>query len=111
MKTQSMASGSTFESVGETLATLETTTIGDTAINDLFDAGNFCFNFAMFAGADTEYKEPKNYNDAWNNPDPMQKKKLCEAIQKEFKDMKTHEVWKKIKCSEIPQGRRCVKNC
>ena len=57
-----------------------------------------------------DYVEPKSFEEAWNHPDEVQRKKWQDAIHKEFKDMCNRGVWKKVKRSEVPSGRRCVKN-
>ena len=54
--------------------------------------------------------EPKKYLEAWNHPEPFQRKKWREAINKEFGDMKDRKVFKKIKQTDMPKGRRCVKH-
>ena len=56
-----------------------------------------------------KYKEPKNFQEAWNHPDPIQRKLWREAITKEYTDMDNHSVWVKTKRSQIPKNRRCVK--
>jgi hypothetical protein len=40
--------------------------------------------------------EPKSFNEVWNHRDPCQCGKWQEAIGKEFSDMKTRKVWKRI---------------
>ena len=55
------------------------------------------------------YEEPKTYDQAWNHPDPVQRKKWREAIIKERGDMETRVVWKRVKRSDIPNNKRCVK--
>ena len=50
------------------------------------------------------------FDEAWNHPDPFQRNKWKEAIQKEFKKMNEQGVWRKINRSEMPPGRRCVKH-
>jgi hypothetical protein len=54
--------------------------------------------------------EPKKYHEAWDHPETYQRDKWREAMRKEFKDMETRKVWKKIKRVDMPRGRRCVKN-
>jgi len=49
--------------------------------------------------------EPTIFQDAYNHQDPSQRKKWREAIKKEFRDMTRLGVWRKVKCSSIPQGR------
>ena len=46
---------------------------------------------------DQKYKEPKNFQEAWSHPDPIQRKLQREAITKEYTDMNNHKVWKKGK--------------
>ena len=46
----------------------------------------------------------------WNHHDEFQKKKWREAIMKEFDKMELNKVWTKVKRSQIPEGRRCVKH-
>ena len=55
------------------------------------------------------YEEPKTYEQAWNHQDPVQRKKWREAIVKERGDMETRVVWKRVKRSNIPNNKRCVK--
>jgi hypothetical protein len=59
-----------------------------------------------------QYIEPKTFKKAWNHPDPTQRAKWREAIQKEFCDMIKCKVWRKVKKSSIsiPSNRRCVKS-
>ena len=57
-----------------------------------------------------KYIEPKMFKDAWNHPDPYQRDKWRIAINKEYGDMKSRKVWKKIKRIMIPSNRRCVKS-
>ncbi|CAJ1937323.1 unnamed protein product [Cylindrotheca closterium] len=42
---------------------------------------------------DTKYKEPKNFQEAWNHPDKYQRDKWREAIRKEFRDMIRRGFW------------------
>ena len=55
------------------------------------------------------YVEPKNFQEAWNHPDPIQREKWREAIRKEFRDMINRGVWRQMKRRDMPQGRRCAK--
>ena len=52
---------------------------------------------------------PKNFAEAWNHECAFQRKLWREAITLEFGKMNEHEVWTKIKQSEKPRDRRCVK--
>jgi len=54
--------------------------------------------------------EPTTFQDAYNHPDPSQRKKWCEAIKKEFHGMTRHGVWCKVKRSTIPHGQQCTKS-
>ena len=56
------------------------------------------------------FENPKTFDEAWNHPDPFQRKKWRMAIKKEFDKMESKKVWKKIKRSEMESGRRCVKH-
>ena len=55
------------------------------------------------------FKSPRTYEEAWNHPCPFQRKLWREAITKELKKMKDHNVWKKVLRSTMAQDRRCVK--
>lgn len=55
------------------------------------------------------FENPKTFDEAWNHPDPFQRKKWRGAITLEFSKMNEKKVWKKIKRSEKPKDRRCVK--
>ena len=50
------------------------------------------------------------FQESWNHPDPIQREKCRTNIRKEFHDMNHRQVWMKIKRSEMPPDRRCVKN-
>ena len=57
----------------------------------------------------TQYIEPKTFDEAWNHPDPKQRKFWRSAVRKEFKDMITRKVWRKGHRSDVPDNLRCVK--
>ena len=57
-----------------------------------------------------DIKEPKTFDEAWNHPNPEERKKWREAIRKELRDMRHRGVWRVVKRRDMPQGRRCVKN-
>ena len=56
------------------------------------------------------FEAPSKFQDAWNHTDPFQRQQWRDAIKKEFDKMKNLGVWKKIKRSKMPKGRRCVKH-
>jgi hypothetical protein len=56
------------------------------------------------------FEAPKSFNDAWNHKDPFQRDPWREAIKKEFEKMELNKVWKKVKRTLMPEGRRCVKH-
>jgi hypothetical protein len=62
----------------------------------------------------SQYKDvfsiPRNFNEAWNHVDPFQRKMWREAIMKEFDKMDSYKVYKIVKKSTIPRGRKCVKH-
>ena len=43
------------------------------------------------------FKDPPNFNTAWNHPEAFQRAKWREGIEKEFSKMNQNVVWKKIK--------------
>ena len=53
---------------------------------------------------------PQKFRDAWDHPDLKVREKWRKGIKFEFKKMNERKVWRKIKKSEIPQGRQCIKN-
>ena len=55
------------------------------------------------------YSIPSGVDDAWNHPDPVQRKMWRAAIMKEFDKMSTMKVYRKIDRALMPNGRRCVK--
>jgi hypothetical protein len=57
-----------------------------------------------------KFEVPESFEEAWNHPDPFQRKRWREAIEKEFAKMDQRKVWRKIKRSEMEKGRRCVKH-
>ena len=56
------------------------------------------------------FEAPARYEQAWDHPDPFQREKWREAIEKEFSKMNTLNVWIKIKRADMPRDRRCVKH-
>ena len=56
------------------------------------------------------FEKPENFKAAWDHEEPFQKEKWQEAITKELDKMKLRKVWRKIKRSQKPQNRRCVKH-
>jgi len=56
------------------------------------------------------FEAAKTYEEAWNHPCPFQRKLWRESINKELRQMEELGVWKKIKRSEMPRDRRCIKH-
>jgi uncharacterized protein YktB (UPF0637 family) len=54
--------------------------------------------------------EPVTFKQAWDHSDEKKREKWREAINKEFKDMNDRKVFRKVKKSEMPPGRCCVKS-
>ncbi len=77
--------------------------------NVLIDRMDSDFAFLADGATLDEYDEPTKFKEAWNHEENYQQGKWREAITKEFKDMSTRKVWKKMKRRDIPEGRRCVK--
>ena len=55
-------------------------------------------------------EKPRNFQEAWNHPDPKKRELWRAAIRKEFKDMIKRGVWRKTKRGCMPSNRRCVKS-
>jgi hypothetical protein len=53
---------------------------------------------------------PTTFEEAWNHPCPFQRERWRAGILKEMKKMEENKVWKKIKRSEMPKDRRCIKH-
>ena len=53
---------------------------------------------------------PRTYHEAWNHPSSFQRSKWRAAIQRELDKMEEHKVWKIVKKSSIPRGKRPIKN-
>ena len=62
----------------------------------------------------THYKDifdkPRSFDEAWNHEEPFQRRKWREAINKELDKMNLRKAWRKIKRSQKPKDRRCVKH-
>ena len=50
------------------------------------------------------FKNPDQFEEAWNHECPFQRKKWREAINKEFSNMDLNVLWRKVKHSSIPKG-------
>jgi hypothetical protein len=61
-----------------------------------------------------EYKDrfdnPAKFDEAWDHPESHQRSLWRAAINKEFAKMERCKVWKKVKRTAVPTGRRCVKH-
>ena len=68
----------------------------------------FMHKVAFITGPE-QYVEPESFNEAYNHEDPIQQAKWGEAIEKEFNDMESRNVWKRIDRSKMAKDRRCVK--
>jgi len=64
---------------------------------------------AVTNGEDHHFVEPKNFCEAFDHPDPIQCEKWHMAIHKEFSDMTNHGIWHKVKWSQVPASRHCIK--
>ena len=56
------------------------------------------------------FEKPRTHDEAWNHPDQFQREQWRAAITKELNKMEEKGVWKRIKRSEMEEGRRCVKH-
>mmetsp|Transcript_10575 Transcript_10575/g.23465 ORF Transcript_10575/g.23465 Transcript_10575/m.23465 type:complete len:546 (+) Transcript_10575:97-1734(+) len=75
------------------------TTVMDLHLHDV------CLISAVSSGIP---EEPKTFDEAWNHPDPEERKKWRESIRKEFRDMINRKVWRHVPKRDIPEGRRLV---
>ena len=53
---------------------------------------------------------PTTFQEAYNHPVAIFRERFREAIRKELRDMHARGVWRKIKRSDVPNGRRLVKH-
>ena len=53
-------------------------------------------------------RDPITFREAWDHPDPEERKKWREAIRKEFHDMNKRGVWRYIKRRDVPGNRRLI---
>ena len=68
------------------------------------------FDEFVFSATEEHYDEPTTFREAWDHPDPIQREKWRAAIRLEFTNMNRRQVWRTIKRSDMPRGRRCVKH-
>jgi hypothetical protein len=55
------------------------------------------------------FEVPLTFDQAWNHPFPWQRQRWGAAILLELAMMQRMCVWKKVKRSTIPRGRKCIK--
>jgi hypothetical protein len=92
--TRSMTDASTMLTAPNSTGDSGTRESADAAIDALFDAGNFGYNYPMFAAdPDVEAEEPKNFQAAWYHPDLARQAKWRNEIGKEFQHMEKRKVW------------------
>ena len=53
---------------------------------------------------------PATFQDAYNHPNKKFRDRFREAIRKELRDMINRKVWRTMKRSNVPEGRRLVKH-
>jgi len=62
----------------------------------------------------SQYKDvfdvPDTFEEAWHHPDPFQRDKWKEAIEKELAKMEERGVWKAFKIRDIPKNKRLIQN-
>ena len=56
------------------------------------------------------FKVPGSFDEAWNHPCSFQQKKWRDGFRKEVAKMDQHKVWKLVKRSSMPKGRRPIKS-
>jgi len=57
-----------------------------------------------------KHYNPSTFQEAYNHPVCNFRERFREAIRKELRDMHARGVWRKIKRSDVPNGRRLVKH-
>ena len=57
----------------------------------------------------TQYVDPTKFAETWNHPDPIQRKKWRTALLKEWGDMGNRNVYRRVKWSNMPKHRRCIR--
>jgi Reverse transcriptase (RNA-dependent DNA polymerase) len=102
------------EEVNELLETLEEDEFENEVSLILADK----FDIALLALGNKEdpttykdtYEPPATFKQAWDHQDPWKRERWREANSKELKKMEDLKVWKVVKKTTVPQGRRCVKH-
>lgn len=59
---------------------------------------------------DGKIDDPRTFQEAWHHPDTEEREGWRKGIKKEFKDMITRGVWRKVKKKDIPNNRRLIGN-
>ena len=77
-------------------------------LNTFYNPTSNTVSWALMSAVQSDYLEPKNFYDAWNHDDPIERESWRGAIQKEFNDMERREVWKLVEKSEVPEGRQPI---
>jgi hypothetical protein len=57
-----------------------------------------------------KHHTPATFQEAYNHPVAIFRERFREAIRKEFRDMLARGVWRNMKKSDVPNGRRLVKH-
>ena len=65
-------------------------------------------DYAFVGRTDDDYVMPITFQDAWYHEDPEERKKWREAIRKEFRDMISKGVWRRIRTKSVPHDRRLI---
>jgi hypothetical protein len=65
-------------------------------------------NYHFMSAVESDYSEPQNFGEAWNNENDIDKQNWREAIKKEFLSMKEKQVWKIVDLNDVPTNRRLL---
>lgn len=63
---------------------------------------------AFVTATESDPSEPRNFQEAWNHPDPKIRELWRAAIKKEFHDMIKRGVWRYCKKRDVPSDRKLI---
>ena len=62
---------------------------------------------ANYSAVESDYKEPRTYKQMLKRPEE-ERNKWKEGVEKEFRDFQRRGVWKRMKTSDVPEGRQLI---
>ena len=83
----------------------------NTSYNPTLDSAETAFlhlDFGLFSAVESDYEEPSSYKEMMKLP-KEERDKWLKGTETEFRNFKSHKVWKLVPLSSLPPGRKLLR--